>query len=674
MKKETVILVVILAAVLAFGAGKMSQKVSQPAAATTAAAPATAPAAAEGNAATGGALSPAGFPATLPWKGNPNGAVTIVEVSDFQCPFCSRVGPSIKGLLEAYPNDVKVVWANQPLPFHPNAKPAATAALAAHRQGKFWEMHDKLFANQQTLSADNYLVWAKEIGLDIEKFKKDLTDPALSTQIDKEQAAANAVGANGTPSFFIGGKLVQGALPVEEFKKAVDAALADAKAAAAGKTGLEQAKLAFAKHGGDVGSKVAEYFLEGKDAPAAAPQAARGDKEAPKDPEGPATPPPDSYEVWKVPVDTKRDSVKGDNDKALVTVVEISDFQCPFCTKGANNMSEATKDYGDKIRLVFKHHPLPFHDKARPAHLASIAAHRQGKFWEFHDKAFANQQGLGEENYVAWAKEIGLDMAKFDAVRKDPKTDDIIKEDMEMAGGVGIRGTPGFFINGRKIVGAQPPTMFKAIIDEEVKKAEAASKKGAAYYEELMAKGKVFSELGEKVNNLEEVPGLPFKGKKDAKYSITIFSDFQCPYCSRVKDPIDQVFEANKDNVKVVFAHFPLSFHDKAKPASTAAQLAFEQGGSEMFFKVHDALFAAQRELSEDKIKEIATANGVDKAKLDEAMKTDKYADFFKKIEAMGQKAGVEGTPSIFVNGRKFEPQAGMGPEVFAKAFAKLGK
>ena len=671
MKKETVVLVVILAAVLAFGAGKMSSKPSTAAgAATTAAAPATAPAP-EANAAGAGDLSPAGFAKTMPWKGNPNAAVTIVEVSDFQCPFCSRVGPSIKGLLEAYPNDIKIVWANQPLPFHPNAKPAAIAALAAHRQGKFWEMHDKLFANQQDLGPAKYEQWAKEIGCDLAKFKTDIADPALAKQIEKEQAAANATGANGTPSFFIGGKLVQGALPVDDFKKEVETALADAKAAAAGKTGLEQAKLAFAKHGGDVGTKVAEFFLEGKDAPAAAPQAARGE-EAPKGPEGPVTPPPDSYEIWKVPVDVKRDAVKGDNDKALITIVEISDFQCPFCSRGTNNLSEATKDYGDKIRTVFKHHPLPFHDKARPAHLASIAAHRQGKFWEFHDKAFGNQQGLGEENYVTWAKEIGLDMGKFDTVRKDPKTDDIIKEDMEMAGGVGVRGTPAFFINGRKIVGAQPAAMFKAVIDEEVKKAEAAGKKGQAYYDDLMAKGKVFSELGDKVNNLAEVENLPFKGKKDAKYTITLFSDFQCPYCSRVNEPLEQVYEANKDTVKLVFAHFPLSFHDKAKPASTAAQLAWEQGGPDMFWKVHGALFAAQKELSEDKIKEIATGAGVDKAKLDEAMKSDKYADFFKKIQAMGEKAGVEGTPSIYVNGRKFEPQAGMGPDVFAKAFAKL--
>ncbi len=666
MKKENIVLIVIAAVVIAFGAGRMSKNVkdSQAGAPTQ---PATvgdqAPAAAAG-------VGANGIPASMPSKGAANGLVTILEVSDFQCPFCSRVGPTVKQILEAYPNDVKIVWANQPLPFHQNAKPAAVAALAAHKQGKFWEMHDKLFGNQQQLSAESYDKWAKEIGLDVAKFKKDIADPALLQQVEKESAAASATGAGGTPSFFINGKLIQGAQPFDEFKKAIDAALADAKAVSAGKTGIEQIKLAAAKTGGETGTKVIAYFLEGK-APAA--EAAPAKREEAKADDGPATPPPDSVDVWKVPVDPKRDSVKGDSDKALITIVEISDFQCPFCSRGANTLTEVEKAYGDKVRLVFKHHPLPFHKDARPASLAAISAGKQGKFWQFYDKAFANQQALTDENLTAWAKEIGLDMAKFDSVRKDPATDKIIVEDMDLAGTVGVRGTPGFFINGRKLVGAQPLPMFKAIIDEELKKAEASGKKGQALYDDIIAKGKVFTELNEKVNDFN-VEGLPFKGKKDAPITIVAFSDFQCPYCSRVAEPVKAVYDANPDKVKVVFAHFPLPFHNMAKPASTAAQLAFEQGGPDLFWKVHDALFAAQRELSEDKIKEIAATAGVDKAKLEDALKSDKYAGLFKKTQEMGEKAGVEGTPSLYINGRKFEPSAGYAPESFAKAIALLKK
>ncbi|MSP93135.1 MAG: thioredoxin, partial [Myxococcales bacterium] len=672
MKKESVVLVVVLAALVAFAAGRMSTSVKQ---APNAAAP-TAVASAEGTPeAAPAAAAPAAngdwLPATLPAKGNPAALVTILEISDFQCPFCSRVGPTMKKLLEEYPNDVRVVWANQPLPFHDRAKPAAVAAMAAHRQGKFWEMHDKMFAAQSDLTDDNFKKWAGEIGLDAAKWEQDKGDAALGQQIDREMAASNATGARGTPSFFINGKLVQGAQPFEEFKKEVDEALTAAKAlAAAGKAGLDLAEAAAVARNSDNGAKIVTFFLKGETPPAEAPAAPREEAHADN---GPATPPPDSLEIWKVPVD-KRDFVRGDSGKALVTVVEFSDFQCPFCSRGANAVTEVEKLYGDKVRVVFKHTPLPFHEQARPAHLASIAAGRQGKFWEFHDKAFANQQGLTEENFAAWAKELGLDAAKFDKDRKDPAANQQMEDDMALGQSVGIRGTPGFMINGRKLVGAQPVAMFKAYIDEELKKAEGSTKKGAAYYDEVVGKGKVWSELNATVADFD-LKDLPFKGPADAPVTIIEFSDFQCPFCSRISDPVNTVFAkygGDKGKVKVVFAHFPLGFHQMARPASTAAQVAWEQGGKDLFFKVHDALFAAQRELSEEKIAQVAKDAGVDMDKLKAAKADPKYGALFDRVMEMGSKGGVEGTPSIFINNRKWEPAGGYSPESFSSVIDKV--
>src|SRR5581483_4276397 len=106
-----------------------------------------------------------------PVKGNNTAKVTIVQFSDFQCPFCSRVEPTITDLEKDYGKDVRVVWKNNPLPFHPNALPAAEAAMAAAEQGKFWEMHDKIFADQQHLDAATYEKYAGELGLNMNKFK-----------------------------------------------------------------------------------------------------------------------------------------------------------------------------------------------------------------------------------------------------------------------------------------------------------------------------------------------------------------------------------------------------------------------------------------------------------------------------------------------------------------------
>jgi protein-disulfide isomerase len=109
-------------------------------------------------------------------------------------------------ILKAYPNDVRFVFKNYPLPFHQQAMPAAKAAVAAGKQGKFWDMHDKIFANQKALTAESYATWAGEIGLDVEKFKKDMDSPETAAFVAEEMKQAGAVGVRGTPSFYINGK------------------------------------------------------------------------------------------------------------------------------------------------------------------------------------------------------------------------------------------------------------------------------------------------------------------------------------------------------------------------------------------------------------------------------------------------------------------------------------
>ena len=656
MKKETGILVVLFATLLAFGAGRMSAKVSPGAQGAPVAV-------AEGGAAVGGDGI---LPATLPGHGSKDALVTIFEVSDFQGPFCGRVGPTLKKLQDDYPNDVRVVWANQPLPFHDRAKPAATAAAAAHRQGKFWEMHDKLFANQRDLTDDNFQKWAKEIGLDMAKFNADLKDDAIAKQIDRDIAIANALGARGTPAFFINGKLLSGAQPYENFKKEVDDAIAAAKPIAAQKKGVDFLLEAFTARDATVGPNVLKYYIKGE-SPAAEAAAAPHEAEAKDD--GPAKAPPDSYDIWKVPVDAKKDAIKGSSEKALVTIVEFSDFQCPFCSRAAATVTELEKAYGDKVRIVFKHTPLPFHQNAKPAASAAIAAGLQGKFWEFYDKCFANQQALSDESFQAWAKELNLNVDKFNKDRKDEAVAKQIEDDIAAGQLVGIRGTPGFMINGRKVVGAQPANVFKAVIDEEIAKAEKAGKKGPAYYDSIIENGKVFSELGDKKDiNIE---GLPFKGPKDAAVTIVEFSDFQCPFCSKINAPMEAALEKDP-KIKVVFAHYPLSFHQNAKPAAIMAQEAWEQS-PEKFWKLHAQMFGNQKDLSEENITKWAKDAGVDVSKLTDAQKK-KHEDFLNKLQEMGNKVGVEGTPTVFINGRKWEPSSGFTPEAIVDAATKAAK
>lgn len=158
------------------------------------------------------------------------------------------------------------------------------------------------------------------------------------------------------------------------------------------------------------------------------------------------------------------------NAKAVVTIVEWSDFQCPFCNRVAPTLAQIEKEYGDKVRIAFKHMPLSIHPQAPQAHAAAEAAHRQGKFWEMHDRIFANQRDLSVETLERYAKEIGLDMNRF---KRDVAASDVLKrieEDMQQASKLGVTGTPAFFINGKFLSGAQPFPNFKRLIDSALEK------------------------------------------------------------------------------------------------------------------------------------------------------------------------------------------------------------
>jgi protein-disulfide isomerase len=146
-----------------------------------------------------------------PVRGKLDAPVTIVEFSDFQCPFCAKSNPIVAGVLKKYPDKVNYVYKHFPLAFHAAARPAALASLAAQEQGKFWEMHDVLFANQATLDASKLEEFAKQAGLDVARFKKDLEAKKADYEkrIDAELALGQSVDVRGTPALYVGGKKVR---------------------------------------------------------------------------------------------------------------------------------------------------------------------------------------------------------------------------------------------------------------------------------------------------------------------------------------------------------------------------------------------------------------------------------------------------------------------------------
>jgi protein-disulfide isomerase len=136
------------------------------------------------------------------------------------------VEPTIDKIMEEYKGKVRVAWRNKPLPFHDKAKPAAIAALAANQQGKFWQMHDILFKNQQNLDAASLEKYAKEIGLDMARFKAAVDSHKFAAQIEADAKQGGSLGVQGTPASFLNGHFINGAQPVDAFKKIADEELA----------------------------------------------------------------------------------------------------------------------------------------------------------------------------------------------------------------------------------------------------------------------------------------------------------------------------------------------------------------------------------------------------------------------------------------------------------------
>ncbi len=164
-----------------------------------------------------------------PSKGGKDAKVTVIEFTDYQCPFCGKVRPTVKQLVADYGDKVRYVLRDFPLEFHPSAKKAAEAAQCAGDQNKYWEYSDVLWSNQKSLEVPDLKRYAGELKLDQKKFDACLDDGKYTAEVDKDMADGAKAGVNGTPTFFINGRVLSGALPLDQFKQIIDAELAGNK-------------------------------------------------------------------------------------------------------------------------------------------------------------------------------------------------------------------------------------------------------------------------------------------------------------------------------------------------------------------------------------------------------------------------------------------------------------
>ncbi len=187
------------------------------------------------------------------------------------------------------------------------------------------------------------------------------------------------------------------------------------------------------------------------------------------DPSAAETAPDDSGEIRRYEVDIAEDDPTLGPEDAVITMIEFSDFECPFCRRYyLETFEQIMTTYEGQIQYVFKDFPLSFHASARPAANAALCAHEQDAFWDYRGKLFSMELSLGEDAYLQYAEDLNLDMSTFTECLEENRYEDSVLADFNYGANLGVSGTPFFFINGLPLVGAQPFEVFKQMIDLEL--------------------------------------------------------------------------------------------------------------------------------------------------------------------------------------------------------------
>ncbi len=362
----------------------------------------------------------------------------------------------------------------------------------------------------------------------------------------------------------------------------------------------------------------------------------------------------------------------------LVTVVVFSDYECPHCARLLPTLDRLLELYGDETRIVYRDYPLSNHPHARDAALAARAVHRalgDEAFGRMHDLLFENQTALSRADLERYAESVGLEPAILRAAYDDASLDEAIDEDMELARRARITGTPTLFVDGRMIAGVPTFLELEELVDEEMGLAREAMRRGvprAGLYDAVLVAASDPEEAARRraetrvaaqdappsdegrVFSIAIPETAPSRGPDDAKVTIQVWSDFECPYCGRVEPSLDRLRESYPSTVRVVFRHYPLSFHRHAREASLAAIAVAEQAGADGFWAFHDTLFAHQDALTPEDLERYALeVPGVTARRFRHALASRETAELLQHdVDALEELGVSIGTPMIFVNGR----------------------
>lgn len=372
---------------------------------------------------------------TGPAAGPADAPITIVAWSDHSCGYCVRVQVTLDHLVRLYPGQIRFV--HRTLPLDDENTLSAEAALAAAAQGRFRPMSDRLYGVHGKVDRPAVELMARELGLDMLRFRAALDTGAFRGQIAADVKDAMTLGITGTPVFFVNGRPISGNRPLKIFAQVVDE---------------ELARIARTR-----GATYASLVATGK------PTADVPDVDQPSD---------DLDLTTTYAMGLGLPGHQLGPDDALVTIVVWGDFQCPFCARMAPIVEQVRVKYGAQVRVVYRHLAMAFHKKAALAAEAAVAAADQGKFWAFHDRLWAGFGHLERADLEQYALLTGLDMPRFRAALDDRRYHDVVIAESAAALAQGVDGTPTVFINGKPIVGSKDVATVSRLVEEQLAQAK----------------------------------------------------------------------------------------------------------------------------------------------------------------------------------------------------------
>jgi protein-disulfide isomerase len=551
-----------------------------------------------------------------PYRGNPNAPVLIEEFSDYQCPFCDRFATqTFPSLLASQIADGEAVFVYYDFPLtsiHDYAIPAANAARCAGDEGAaaYWAMHDLLFDHfgewANSRANQFFTEYAANIGLDLEEFTACLENETHVELVRADFALGQSRGVRSTPSFFLNGQPLIGAQPINVFNQAIAAIMA--------------------------GESIVE--------------------EAPEAPAPGALPTP-------VPIRLDDAAATLGSPDANVTIVEFTNYQCPFCARHSlQTMPSIVSQLIETGRVYYVIKDLML-DNMPVGPLAATTARCAGEqdaYWEMHHALFERQQAWSQSSTPATvitsiAEELGLAMADFTACVESGRYDEAIEANRQEALSFGMTGTPGFFIDGFPISGAQPFELFEYAVE-----LAEAGELAEAYRPREQQQQQPPPEPTGPIDVPED--GAAFVlGNPDAPVTIVEFTDYQCPFCARhAMQTLPQIKANFVDTglVRYVIMDFPIvSNHPQATKAAEAARCA---GDQDAYVEMHDLIFVNQQQWSRNNdapnlFISYAEQIGLDMAAFTQCLESDRYETAVLANLQTGVELGIRGTPSFFLNG-----------------------